>query len=90
MKTAGTWRQKRALILRYRGWLYQDIGHQLGVTKERARQIVFNAATDMCGYPRWRHGSQLKRLERAMWLMRMQEFNRQIAKRWHNRKGAAA
>ncbi len=74
------WRTRRALLLRSRGWLYREIAASLGVSTERARQIVRNGAYGFMA-PALRCLSQEDALARALWVLRMRAFNLTIARR---------
>jgi hypothetical protein len=83
------WRHRRALLLRARGWDYRAIGASLGVTCEWARREVQEGAWLLLG-PVYRNRDwqfynagrvRLETLQRALWVVRMREFNRAMGRR---------
>ena len=49
LKMRGDKRKKRALYLRNQGLTYSKIGDDLGISLERARQLVMRAKRDLAG-----------------------------------------
>lgn len=78
------WRQRRALTMRHQGMKYRQIATSLGLSMARAICIVHQGASRLIHPVLLRGPLRIPiedRLPRALYILRMSEFNRGIARR---------